>query len=258
MSSLQDRVILVTGGTSGIGEACTHHLARCGAKLVVMSIQRDAGDELTTRLKQEGYQCVFQFGDVSQEVDVQSTVELAVRKFGRLDAVVSCAGVLRHQRITELTLDDFHLVVNVNLLGAALIAKHSIPVMERQGRGVICFITSVAADIGFGKHAIYGASKAGVVALLRSLTTDHGSNGIRFVGISPGTIDTPMLAASCEGFAKSKEKLYEEIAHKIPAQRLGQPIDVARAVAFVLDDDAGYVSGSVLIVDGGTRALPPW
>jgi len=213
---------------------------------------------LTTRLRQEGHHCLFQFGDVSREGDVQSTVERAVQEFGRLDAVVSCAGVLRNQRITDLTLDDFHLVVNVNLLGAALIAKHSIPVMEQQGKGVICFITSVAADIGFGEHAIYGASKAGIVAMLRSLTTDHGANGIRFVGVSPGTIDTPMLAASCEGFAKSQEKLYEEVARKIPAQRLGQPIEVARAVAFVLDDDAGYVSGSVLVLDGGTRALPPW
>ena len=258
MGSLRDHVVLVTGGTSGIGEGCVVHLAQCGAKIVIMSIQNDAGHALAARLSQEGHRCVFQLGDVSREADVQSTVNRTIAEFGRLDAVVSCAGVLRHQRITDLTLEDFHLVINVNLLGSALLAKHSIPVMERQGKGVICFITSVAADIGFGGHAIYGASKAGVVALLRSLTTDHGANGVRFVGVSPGTIDTPMLAASCEGFGKPKEQLYEEVARRIPARRLGQPIDVARAIAFVLDDDANYVNGSVLLLDGGTRALPPW
>jgi len=258
VSSLRDRVVLITGGSSGIGKACCVHLAQCGAKIVIMSNQEEAGHELSARLSHEGHCCAFYFGDVSDEKDVQSSVELAISKFGRLDAVVSCAGVLRNQKITDLTLEDFHLVINVNLLGSALIAKHSIPIMERQGSGVICFITSVATDISFPEHAIYSASKAGVFALLKGLTTDHGANGLRFVGVSPGTIDTPMLAASCEGFSKPKEELYEEVARRIPARRLGQPIEVARAVAFLLDDDAGYINGSVLHLDGGTRALPPW
>ena len=150
------------------------------------------------------------------------------------------------------------MCINVNLLGSALLAKHAIPVMERQGKGVICFVTSVAADIGFPEHAIYGDSKAAVVALLRSLATDHSPNGVRFVGVSPGTIDTPMLAVSCEGFSKPKDVLYAEVARKIPVQRLGQPVDVARAVAFLLSDDAGFISGSVLHLEGGTLALPPW
>ena len=258
MNDLKNRTVLVTGGTSGIGKACVELLARTGARVVAMSIQREAGDALAKRLTDEGHQCIFQFGDVSNEEDVKATVDLAVETFGRLDGAVAIAGVLRSQRLTELTLDDFHLMINVNLLGSALLAKHAIPVMERQGKGVICFVTSVAADIGFPEHAIYGASKAAVVALLRSLTTDHSPNGVRFVGVSPGTIDTPMLAASCEGFSKPKDVLYAEVARKIPVQRLGQPVDVARAVAFLLSDDAGIISGSVVHLEGGTLALPPW
>jgi len=258
MSDLKDHVVLVTGGTSGIGEACTELLARQGAKVVAMSIQDAEGKALAERLAAEGHQCLFHFGDVSKEEDVRAAVDLAVANFGRLDAAVSNAGVLRTGKITEMTLDDFHTVINVNLLGAVLVAKHAIPVMEQQGRGVICFTTSVAADIGFPEHAVYAASKAAIVALMRSLTTDHSPKGVRFVAVSPGTIDTPMLAASCEGWDKPKEELYADVARKIPVQRMGQPIDVAKAVAFLLSDDAGFIGGSVVHLEGGTLALPPW
>ncbi len=258
MSNLKDKVILVTGGTSGIGKACTELFARSGAKVVAMSIQQEEGDLLGESLAAEGHQCVFHYGDVSREADVKAAIDLAVERFGRLDAVHANAGVLRTQKITDLTLDDFHTLINVNLLGAVLVAKHAIPVMEKQGKGVICFTTSVAADIGFPEHAVYCASKAAVVALLRSLTTDHSPSGVRFVGVSPGTIDTPMLAASCEGWDKPKEVLYAEVAKKIPVQRMGQPIDVARAVAFLISDEAEFINGSVVHLEGGTLALPPW
>lgn len=258
MGDLRGQTILVTGGTSGIGKACTELFARSGARVVTMSIQDEAGKSLADQLGDEGHDCVFYRGDVSQEEDVKTAINLAVETFGRLDAVHSNAGVLRNQKITDLTLDDFHLLINVNLLGPVLICKHAIPVMERQGKGCICFTTSVAADIGFPEHAVYGASKAAIVALMRSLTTDHSPQGVRFVAVSPGTIDTPMLAASCEGWDQPKEVLYAQVAKKIPVQRMGQPIDVARAVAFLLSDDASFINGSVVQLEGGTLALPPW
>jgi NAD(P)-dependent dehydrogenase (short-subunit alcohol dehydrogenase family) len=258
MSDLQDKVVLITGGTSGIGEACTELFARSGAKVVTTSIQKEAGEALQARLTGEGHACAFRYADVSREDDVRAAVDLAVERFGRLDAAFANAGVLRTGRITDFSLDDFHALLNVNLLGVVLLCKHAIPVMERQQKGVICITTSVAADIGFPEHAVYGASKAALVALMRSLTTDHSPKGVRFVGVSPGTIDTPMLAASCEGFDKPKDELYAEVARKIPVQRMGQPIDVARAVAFLISDDAGFINGSVVPLEGGTMALPPW
>ena len=258
MSHLKDTVILVTGGTSGIGEACTEFFARHGAQVVTMSIQAEKGQALAEVLAGEGLDCVFQYGDVSQEADVRAAINLALSKYGRLDCVHSNAGLLRNQKIPDLTLEDFHALVNVNLLGPALVAKHAIPVMERQGKGVICFTTSVAADIGFPGHGIYCATKAGLVALIRCLTTDHSPSGIRFVGVSPGTIDTPMLAASCAGWSKSKEEIYADVAKKIPVQRMGQPMDVAHAVGFLLSDDAGFINGSIVHLEGGTLCLPPW
>jgi len=258
MSDLTEKVILVTGGTSGIGEASTELFARSGAKVVAMSIQAEEGKALADRLSGEGHQCVFHYGDVSKEEDVKAAVALAVDTFGRLDAVFANAGVLRNQKITELSLDDFYAIINVNLLGVVLVAKHAIPVMERQGKGVICITTSVASQIGFPEHAVYCASKAALVALIRSLTTDHSPKGVRFVGVSPGTIDTPMLAASCEGWDKPKEELYADVAKKIPVQRMGRPIDVARAVAFLISDEAEFINGSEVHLEGGTLALPPW
>ncbi len=162
---LKDKVILITGGTSGIGEACTELFARHGAKVITMSIQQEAGTALAKRLSDEGLTCLFHYGDTSQEADVKAAVDLAVAQFGRLDCVHANAGVLRNQKITDITLDDFHALINVNLLGPVLVAKYAIPVMERQGQGVICFTTSVAADIGFPAHGVYCASKAAVVAL---------------------------------------------------------------------------------------------
>ena len=258
MSDLTEKVILVTGGTSGIGLACTELFARSGAKVIAMSIQAEEGKALAERLTGEGHTCLFHYGDVSKEKDVKAAVGLAVEEFGRLDAAHANAGILRNQKITEIELDDFHAMINVNLLGAVLICKHAIPVMERQGKGVICFTTSIASEVGFPEHAVYCASKAGVVALMRALTTDHSPNGVRFVAVSPGTIDTPMLAASCEGWDKPKEELYADVAGKIPVRRLGDPMEVAKAVAFLLSDDAGFISGSVVHLEGGTLALPPW
>lgn len=258
MGHLKDKVILITGGTSGIGLACTELFTRQGAKVVAMSIQADEGKALAKRLTDEGQQCIFHYGDVSKEPDMKAVVELAVSRFGRLDCVHSNAGLLRNQKIPDLTLDDFYAMIDVNLLGPVLVAKHAIPIMERQGTGVICITTSVAADIGFPGHAIYCATKAALVALIRCLTTDHSSKGVRFVGVSPGTIDTPMLAASCAGWSKSKEDIYADVAKKIPVRRMGQPIDVANAVRFLFSDDASFISGSVIQLEGGTLCLPPW
>jgi NAD(P)-dependent dehydrogenase (short-subunit alcohol dehydrogenase family) len=258
VSHLKNKVILVTGGTSGIGLACTEFFARHGAKVVTMSIQAEEGQALANRLTGEGLDCVFHYGDVSKEPEVKAAVDLALSKFGRLDCVHANAGLMRNQKITDLTLDDFHAMVNVNLLGPVLVAKHAIPIMERQGKGVICITTSVAAEIGFPGHGIYCATKAGLVALIRCLATDHSPKGIRFVGVSPGTIDTPMLAASCAGWSKSKEEIYADVAKKIPVQRMGQPIDVANAVGFLLSDDSGFINGSIVHLEGGTLCLPPW
>jgi NAD(P)-dependent dehydrogenase (short-subunit alcohol dehydrogenase family) len=256
--NLENRVVIVTGGTSGIGDGSVRFLAECGAKVVSASIQEELGVAQAESFAVDGLECLFQLTDLRNELQVKSLIDMTLERFGRIDGVFSSAGMIRTGKITDLTLDDFRLVLDVNLLGPAWLAKYTVSVMERQKSGVMVFATSVAADIGFPEHSIYGASKAGLVAMIRSLTTDHSPAGLRFYGISPGTIETPMLAASCEGFDKPQEELYAEVAQKVPVRRLGKPIDVARVAAFLLTEDASFMNGCIVPVEGGTLCLPPW
>jgi NAD(P)-dependent dehydrogenase (short-subunit alcohol dehydrogenase family) len=181
----------------------------------------------------------------------------AVELYGRIDGVHCNAGVWARGKVTDFDDTTWNTVMNVNVKSVFLTAKHVIPIMERQGKGVIVITTSVAAFVGFPAHALYCASKAALESLIRSLAVDH-PGWLRVAGVCPGTIDTPMLAATCEGWDKPVEELYAEVARRIPVRRLGKPIDIAHAVAFLLGDEAGYINGTSIVLDGGTTALPPW
>lgn len=255
--SIEGKVIIVTGGTSGIGEGCTRHFAEQGAKVVTSSIQGEAGEALENELSDAGHDVSFVYCDMRSEDDIAGLIAATLEKHGRIDGCVSNAGVWVQGRVTDFTDEVWDLVMGVNVRGNFLLAKHLVPVYERQNGGVLVIVTSVAAFIGFPAHALYCASKAALDALIRCLTTDHGGV-MRTVGICPGTIDTPMLAESAKGFPKPIDELYAEVAQKIPVRRLGTPEDVAKAAAFLLSDDAGYIAGTSVFLEGGTMALPPW
>ena len=255
--SLKDKVILVTGGTSGIGEACSRHFAELGARVVIASNQEARGREMETELRANGQEVRFVFTDVSDEASVRNMVERTVGFHGRIDGVHCNAGVWAKGRVTEFDDAVWNKVMNVNVKSVFWTARHVVPVMEKQGKGVIVITTSVAAFVGFPAHALYCASKAALEALIRCLAVDH-AGVVRVVGICPGTIDTPMRAATCEGWDKPVAELYADVARRIPVRRLGQPLDIAQAAAFLLSDQASYVNGTSLVLDGGTMALPPW
>jgi NAD(P)-dependent dehydrogenase (short-subunit alcohol dehydrogenase family) len=255
--SIDGKVIIVTGGTSGIGEGCSRYFAEQGAKVVIASNQPKEGEALEQELRGKGLEARFVAVDVSNEDSVKALVDRALELHGRIDALHSNAGVWRQGKVTDFTLDDWHAVMGVNVMGNLWLAKHVIPVMEKQGKGVIVITTSVAAFVGFPEHALYCASKGALEALIRPLATDH-AGAVRVVGVCPGTIDTPMLAASAAGWTQPLEELYADVAKRIPVRRLGQPIDVAKAVAFLISDDAEYLDAISLVMDGGTLALPPW
>lgn len=255
--SLHDKVLIVTGGTSGIGEACSRHFAALGARVVIASNQAAPGAALERKLRAAGHAADFVFTDVASEASVQALVARALELHGRIDGIHCNAGVWAQGKVTEFDEAVWSRVMDVNVKSVFWTAKHVVPVMERQGAGVIVITTSVAAFVGFPAHALYCASKAALEALVRCLAVDHAGK-VRVVGLCPGTIDTPMLAATCAGWSKPKEELYAEVAHRVPVRRLGQPIDVAQAAAFLLGDEAGYINGTSLVLDGGTMALPPW
>ncbi len=252
-----NKVIIVTGGTSGIGAACTRHLAGLGARLVFASNQEAEGAALERELRDAGHEARFVPVDITDEANVASMVGQTVAWYGRLDAVHSNAGAWAQGKITDFDDAIWNKVMGVNVKGNFLVAKHAIPAMEQSGGGVLVITTSVAVHVGFPQHAVYCASKAALDALIRCLANDH-AGVVRVVGVSPGTIDTPMLAATCAGWDKPVAELYAEVAQKIPVRRLGQPEDVAKAVAFLIGDDAGYINGTTLVLDGGTLGLPPW
>lgn len=255
--NLQDKVILVTGGTSGIGEACSRHFAALRARVVIVSNQEDRGAALERELLANGLEARFVAADVSREECVQAAVEAALRHYGRIDGVHCNAGVWGQGKVTQFDEAAWDKIMGVNVKSVFWTAKHAMPVMERQGQGVFLITTSVAAFIGFPQHALYCASKGALESLVRCLATDHAGT-VRVVGICPGTIDTPMLAATCVGWDKPVAELYAEVARRIPVRRLGQPIDVAQVAAFLLSDEAGYINATSIVLDGGTMALPPW
>ncbi len=255
--SLEDRTIIITGGTSGIGEGCTRHFAELGAKVVTSSIQRKVGKEVQQELRAAGHDVTFLYADVRNEEEIVALIEKTIDLHGRIDGVCSNAGTWIEGTVEDFDDGQWDLVMGVNVRGNFLLAKHVVPVFREQGEGVMLITTSTAAYVGFPAHALYCASKAALVALIRCLTKDHGGY-MRCVGICPGTIDTPMLAASAEGFDQPLDELYAEVAEKIPVKRLGTPVDVAKAAAFLLSDDAGFVAGSSVFLEGGTLALPPW
>ena len=255
--SLANKVILVTGGTSGIGEACSRHFASLGARVVAVSNQEERGTALEKELRDGGHEARFFFADVVREESVRAMIAFALECYGRIDGVLSSAGVWGQGKVTEFDDAAWDKIMGVNVKSVFWTAKHVMPVMERQGQGVFLITTSVAAFIGFPQHALYCASKGALESLVRCLATDHAGK-VRVVGLCPGTIDTPMLAATCAGWDKPVAELYAEVARRIPVRRLGQPIDVARAAAFLLSDEAGYINATSIVLDGGTLALPPW
>ncbi len=255
--SMANQVIIVTGGTSGIGEACTRHFAACGAKVVTASIQPTEGESLQRELRDAGHDVTFVDCDVTDDAATGRLVAQTVDQHGRIDGAMANAGAWRQGKATAATRDDLDLLMGVNVMGPVWLAKHLVPVYEKQGGGVLLITTSVAAHIGFPAHVLYCASKAASEALVRCLATDH-AGVMRVVGLCPGTIDTPMLAASCAGWDKSKEEIYADVRQRIPVRRMGEPMDVAHAAAFLLSNEAGYVNGTSLVLDGGTMALPPW
>lgn len=256
--NLQDKVIIVTGGTSGIGAACVRHFSACGAKIVAASNQQNEGAAIESELRESGREALFVHSDVSDESSVQNVVEQALRYFGRIDGVHCNAGVWRQGSVLDFNVADWNFVMGVNVQGVLWTAKHAIPRLEHNANGGVFLITtSIAAFIGFPDHVIYCASKAALEAIVRCLAVDHAGK-VRVSAVCPGTIDTPMLAATCAGWDKPKEELYAEVAQKIPVRRLGQPQDIARAAAFLLSDEASYINATSLILDGGTMALPPW
>jgi NAD(P)-dependent dehydrogenase (short-subunit alcohol dehydrogenase family) len=248
---LAGKVAIVTGSGSGIGAAVARKLAARGAKVVVADISADAGRNVADEIASGGAQAVAACVDVSTEDGAAAMVAAAVDTFGRLDvlhnnAAATSADVLgRDGDIVGTDPQVWDITMAVNLRGPMLGSKHAIPVMIGNGGGVIVNTVSPAAQAGDLRFSAYASSKAGLVALTQHIATQYGKAGIRCNAISPGMILTPNAIAALS------EEIVETAKRHHLTPRVGYPEDIANAVAFLASDDATFITGHVLCVDGG-------
>ncbi len=245
---LKDKIAIVTGGSRGIGRAIATRFATAGALVVVAS--RSALDETTDE------HLVWQRTDVANLGQVTALTKFALDRFGRIDVLVNNAGVQLEKSIVETTDTDWAQLNGVNVHGVFLCCRSMIPVMQRQGQGVIINIGSISADHADPNMAIYNASKAFVHGLTRSIAVDHGRDGIRCNAICPGWIMTDMAES---GFAQADdpESARRNAIAQHPVGRLGEPDDIASLAVWLASDEAGFASGQLFTVDGGLTAASP-
>lgn len=249
--SFQGKVALVTGGSSGLGEATALKFAREGAKVVIAARRVDQSEAVVRKIGAAGGEAHFVQADVTRAADAEAMVHEAVRKFGRLDCAVNNAGISgpRYTPIADITEEQWDQVMNVNLKGVWLCMKHQIQAMLAGGRGAIVNIASIyglkPADSG---HVAYGASKHGVVGLTTGAAADYGQMSIRINAVAPGFTHSEMVDVNRPRAAESYRKL---VARHSGMNRLGNADEAANAIVWLCSDEASYVNGAVLNVDGG-------
>lgn len=245
MSALQGRVAIVTGSSRGIGRAIALELARRGADLMInYHSNAAAAQAVVAEIIALGARASAVQADVSTAAGAEALAQAALAAYGRIDILVSNAGIVRDALLMRMSPEDWEAVIQTNLTGAFYCAKAVQRIMLKQRSGRIIHISSVSGISGNAGQANYSAAKAGLIGLTKALARELGSRNITVNAVAPGYIATDMTA-------KLPEQVVENARQLIPLGRLGRPEDVAQAVAFLASDDAAYITGHVLTVDGG-------
>lgn len=248
MNRLQNKIILITGASAGIGRATALLFAAEGAKLVVAARRQAELDSLVAEIDAAGGEAVALAGDVQSESFAQALVDLAVSRHGRLDVAFNNAGTLGAMGVTDnVGLDGWNSTLAVNLTSAFLGAKYQIPAMMRTGGGSLIFTSTFVGYTGaFGGMAAYAASKSGLIGLTQALATEYGPQGVRVNALLPGAVETEMYRT-----ANSTAEAKSFINNLHALKRAGQPEEIAKAVLFLASDDSSFVTGTASLVDGG-------
>ena len=251
---LKNKVAIITGAGSGIGQATALLFAQKGAKVVVADIVDQAGQETTDQISATGGEAIFVKTDVSKAADIEMMVQTAVDSFGGLDILFNNAGLTIPAMVTETDEETWDRTIDVNLKGVMLGCKYAIPAMIKRGSGSIINTASMLGLVASPKQAPYCAAKGGVVLLTKQIAIDYARNNIRVNCICPSEVNTPMhrrfIATSPD-----PEATKQRLLARIPLQRMAEPAEIATTALFLACDDSSYITGVALPVDGGLTAL---
>ena len=251
---LKNKVALITGGSSGIGMAIAQRFLKEGAKVVITGRSKERCDSALNQLNTIVVDAVDSAtGDVSKWDDVEKMVEKTVKRFGRIDILINNAGIYLEKRIEETSEEEWDQVININLKGVFLCSKAVYPHFKNQGSGTIVNISSDSGVSGNPNEAAYCASKGGVTNLTRAMALDYAKENIRVNAICPAVINTPMLQKEVDR-QEDKDAYLKEMDELHPVGRVGRPEEVAFAVLMVASDEASFITGANISVDGGFTA----
>jgi NAD(P)-dependent dehydrogenase (short-subunit alcohol dehydrogenase family) len=252
--SLDTKVAIITGGASGIGFSTAKLLAKMGAIIALLDVNKSRGNFAVGEIKKFGGKAKFYLCDVTSDIECKNTIDAIVKDFGRVDILFNNAGVIVRKNTIELHENEWDLVVNVSLKAIFLLSRYVIPIMIEQGNGGSIVNTGSGWGLKGGPNAVaYCAAKGGVVNMTRAMAIDHGEHDIRVNCVCPGDTDTELLKGEAEQLGQNKEEFMKEAADR-PLQRVGTPQDIAYTVLYLVCDLSKWVTGTTVVVDGGGLA----
>jgi 3-oxoacyl-(acyl-carrier-protein) reductase len=240
---LKDKVAVITGAGSGIGEATAIRFAKEGAKVVINDVNMEAANSVLEKIKGNGGEAIVLQADISKKEEVEGMMQKVMENYGKLDVLVNNAGINRDAFAKKMTEEDWDLVIKINLKGTFICCQAAINTMGKQGFGRIINTSSIGS-LGNPGQANYSASKSGVIGLTKTLALECARNGITVNCVAPGATKTPMTV-------KMPEDIFNMITQKIPLKRWAEPNEIANMHVFLASDEASYITGQVIFVDGG-------